>query len=104
MAIYFPLMNEFEQGLSSKTELSNDSYAEFLLEYDLVEALIDEADEKDDEELVSIYEEKLVSLERENPNFANQLKRDQLKKLDRSERQSRLMAAEAFIQSRHRKT
>lgn len=73
---------------------------EFLAQYAAVEALIDEADETSDTNLLDLAEEKQSCLETENPSATRRLKRERLEALDRGERRERLKVGQAAIRAR----
>jgi hypothetical protein len=91
-------MTEIQPTTSSDTLSAED----FLTDYTAVEALIDEADEAGDEARLDLYEEKLASLEIENPRATQQLRRDRLNELDRKERRMLLKGAGSAIRARKR--
>lgn len=76
------------------------SASEFLAEYEAVEALIEEAEDGGNTNLLELVEEKLSALERENPNGVHRLNRDRLTQLDKNERRTRLKIGQAAIRSR----
>jgi bisphosphoglycerate-independent phosphoglycerate mutase (AlkP superfamily) len=96
-ALYFTAMVRPLETNPDTDKLSPD---EFLDEYTVVEALIDEADDSEDTNLLGLMEEKQDALELENPRSTRRLQRERLWALDRDKRRARLKAGEVAIQAR----